>query len=185
MVWPVIQSIHLFCLSHSGSQWVWSLFQLSQGERWGTPCTGCQSVAELSYRDRQQFTFRFTPAAILQSPINVLMHALLESPIILTACMSLDCLSKPEYAERNRASTGRAWKLGFKPGPLLHCAGPNWLGGKKRLFCVILLSSKRKRLSSHIKGNHLERLQLYCSSLKNNSVCYQTSYLLSFTEMYS
>lgn len=139
-------------------------------------------VASLLYRDRQQFTFRFTPAAILQSPINVLMHALLESPIILTACMSLDCLSKPEYAERNRASTGRAWKLGFKPGPLLHCAGPNWLGGKKRLFCMILLSSKRKRLSSHIKRNHLE---LYCSSLKNNSVCYQTSYLLSFTEMYS
>lgn len=48
--------ISIYFLSNSWSQGCWSLSQVSQGKRQGTPSTGCQSVTGLTHKDRQPFT---------------------------------------------------------------------------------------------------------------------------------
>lgn len=73
----------------------WGLFQLAEGERQGTPWTGC-------YSNTETFTLSFTPTANLESPINP------------TPCMSLDGGRRPEYPEeyleRTNADKGRTCK---------------------------------------------------------------------------
>lgn len=50
----------------------WSLSQLSQSKRQGTPWKGHQSVTGLTYSDRQPFTPAFTPTGNLELPVNLL-----------------------------------------------------------------------------------------------------------------